>query len=689
MPVSDTKNVPITKEFDKNIFVTPIKTPPQEELDVINSTFQKFRFTADHRNGNFANFDGMNLIDTINDSVQRFITNIDVREDIEDWQARVNVPFTRNKVIAFLSKIVQVLPIASFTQRGDDDFRKSQILTNLYEYSEDVDDYEELLVNILLECIIKGTAIGYEGHEMSKKAIREVRGSGDKMTVSAATKVTNRLYGSLVPLEDFYPQNVGIRNIKSMVYCFWRSVYPYQQFLADFASFSRAADVQPHQTNFADDAERPYYLDYVSSDVQEGQVEVIRYYNKDTDEFVMIANGVWLNPITNNGALVTSPIPFNHKELPFWDVRFELYPEFFYGKSLCDKLKSMQDVLNVLTNMSLDQSFLTIFPPILTAGFDSIEDDYIRPGRRTPVDTQGLPLNQQYMPLNMGVPTGWHQFILQYTQSIMEQASLDQLQSGQAGVGGRTTALEIRTATEGVASVLGLFARLVNYGIKRKALLRAKNILQFWTDPKCPIIDQVLGDGTRVKTSKAFNIFKIDNTPLTSGKRGVKIIELYKNDKDRPTKAEAENRGALARLSTNRNVEIISLAGASIRNIEFDIKMVVNVRREDTRELQKALKLEEVRVWLSFFPDLVDRQELAAQLAETMGVDPTKILKSDIFNPPPPPSMDNMSPAQKQMMDQGMSQNPQNNVAQNAMNGMMGQQGAAGDQLALQRLMTG
>lgn len=685
MPVSDTKNVSVIKEQSQQY---PNHKPSDKEKEVVSAVFYKFRTSADHRNRSWQNFDGLDLISYINDSARRFITNVDMREDIEDWQARVHDKFTHNKIIAFLSKIVQVLPAAELTSRGDEDYRKAQILTNLYEYSEDVDDYEELLINILLECIMKGTAIGYEGHERHIKKIREVTGSGDDIKVSSTTKKTNRLYGAIVPLEDFYPSNVGIRKIKDMPYCFWRSVYPWHQFLQDFAGYTKASVVSPkHSVSGEDGATRPYYLDFISGDVSEGQVEVVRYYNKDTDEYIMIANGVWLNPI---GTEEISPIPFNHKELPFWDVRFEILPNFFYGRSLPDKLKSMQDVLNVLTNMLLDQSFLTIFPPILTAGFDSIEDDYLRPGRRTPVDTQGMSLKDQYMPLNIGTPTGWHQFILEYTRKIMSEASLDQIQSGTAGVGGRTTAQEIRVATEGVASVLGLFARLVNFGIKRKALLRAKNIMQFWTDKNSPIIDQVLGEGGSKDMKKAFNIFKIDNTVLSSGKRGMKIIEMYADKKDQPTKKEARARAMLSNMETNKKIEIIAIPGEYIRDMEFDIKLAINQRQENTRELTKALHLEKVRVYMSFFPNIVDQLELAAQTAEIMGDDPTKIIKADALQQAMAPAgQEGATPAANQMADSGASMLPENAIAPNSVNGMLGGAGEASNIQALQKMITG
>src|SRR3972149_6327460 len=172
--------------------------PSDKEVQVITDVFSKFRSSADSRNMNFQYFDGLNLIDYINDSVRRFTTNIDERDDIEDWQARVHDPFTRNKVLAILGKVVAVLPIAQFTGRGDEDVRKGTILTNLYEYAEEVDDYEELMTHILLEAIVKGTSIAYEGVDKYKKKVRNIKGVGDEITISEDTETTTKLFGLIV-----------------------------------------------------------------------------------------------------------------------------------------------------------------------------------------------------------------------------------------------------------------------------------------------------------------------------------------------------------------------------------------------------------------------------------------------------------------------------------------------------------
>lgn len=675
------------KTNKKDAIVTNVKQltfdpyePTDQERSVIGRVFDQYRLAALDRNRNFQYFDGINLIDYIEDSVRRFTTNIDEREDIEDWQARIHDPFTRNKVLAVLGKIIQVLPMAEFSSRGDDDTRKASILNDLYVYSEDLDDYEELMLHILLEAIVKGTAIGYEGLDSRVRTIRNVTNVADELTFSSEDERTNNPKGYIIPLEDFYPQHVGMRRVKDMSYCFWRNVTPYQKFMNEWSMYAQSQNVRP-MLQFTNEREcRPYYLDFISGEVSDGMVEVIRYYNRDKDEYVITANGVWLNPVTvKGGGWEISPLPFNHKELPFWDIRFDYFgSDFFYGKSLPDRLKSLQDVLNVLENMLLDQSFLTIFPPLLTAGSDSIEDDYLRPGRRTPVDTQGLPLNQAFMPLNLGTPTGWHEYILEYTRKVMEQSSIDSVSSGQAGVGGRTTAQEIRVAADGVAAMLTLFGRTINYGIKRKAMLRAGNILQFWTDKNSPRIEQVLGNGGTKEFKQVFNTFKVGNTTLSDGKRGEKIIEMYSNANDRPAKNELKARALVASKVANKNIEIIALDPDYIRQFEYDVVVVPSTRKTMSRDIEKALQLEKVRVYMSFFPQQIDINELAAETIEKMGDDPTKILKEDVLNPPKQaaPGVAGAAGApggqQNPESAQAMSQNPEMNLGNNAVRGIMG-----------------
>ena len=602
----------------------------EKEKKIISDVFQKFTSAQINRDRTFQYLDGRSLTQYISDCVGRFVTNFDNRDGIEDWQARVNVPMTHNKVIAVLGKIVAMLPMAEVNPRFDDDTKKAQILSELYEYSEDIDNYEELMICAALEAIVKGTVIGYEGYEYKTKKIRNITGY-DKENNPQFTETINTescLYGSIVPLEEFYPSSVSVRRIEEMPYAFRRYVIPYSTFVQDYSCYYPRWELVQAKASAVTEAGVPtqtfYTNDLISIDVQDGNVEIICYYNKDTDEYVMMANGVWLNPLKD---FSVAPNPFNHKRLPFWSARFDtLGSDFFYGKSLVDRMAAMQDVLNVLTNMLLDQSFLTIFPPILTAGIDPIEEDYLRPGRRVPVDTQGLPLNQSFMKLDLGTPGGWHQFILDYTKRIMEESSVDQVSSGTAGVGGRTTAKEIQAASAGVAAVLGVFGKLLNYGVKNKAFLKCSNILQFWTDPKTPIASNILGDKAGI-FADAFNVVSVDNARLGGGKRGKKIIAMYPSTKEFPEQSALKTRAALYEHQTGTPVEILAITGDYLRGLMHDIKLVPNIKSADTKEIRQALALEKAKVYLEIAPEMINKKELISGIAEAFGDDPEKIFQ--------------------------------------------------------------
>lgn len=594
--------------------------PSDKEQSVLDDVWYKFTVSKQERDESFEYFDNRTLTTYLEDNVRRFVTNRDEREDVEDWQARVFDPFTRNKVIAILGRVSQALPKPEFTAVGEEDFTRASILTDLYDHADRIDDNEELMFYALLEACVKGTVVGYEGYEEKTRAIRDIKeyDSGDRIRLIDGKKITRKVFGSIVPLEDFYPSSVGVRKIRDMPFAFWRSVITGEEFKMKFAQYDKAQYVNAFFPITGEEVERPYWHDYVSMDVGEGMVEVLRYYNQDTDEFVILANGIWLNPLGEKEDIM--PIPFIHKRLPFWSSVYEPFgQDFFYGKSLPDKLKAMQDVINVLHNMMLDQSFLSIFPPILTEGFDDIEDDYLRPGRRISVDRVDA-----YKELAISSPDNFHKFILEYTKRVLEESSVDAVTQGVAGVGDRVTATEIERAAQGVASILGLFTQFVKWGVRDKARLRAPNILQFY---KKPMLEQVLGEGETEKFNKAFNTFKIEDTVLTSGKRGTRIIEMFADDVKKPTKLELQAQAKIVEGQTRTNVEKIVISPKFIRNFEFDIKLAPNPQANESKALQKALLLEFTNVALEGFPELLDKENLFAEISALYGYRPEKFMK--------------------------------------------------------------
>ena len=599
--------------------------PSEKELEVVSKTHSLFRGAQSDRDRSFAYFDNMTLTTYIEDSVERFNTNLYLRDGMEDWQSGFNDGFTRNKVLSMVGKLVEQLPIASALPRGEEDVLRAQIITDLYQYTEELDDYENFMSMFVLELLVKGTAIGYEDIEYQKKKIRDVSGHGDNITVKEDVIKTTKFYSTIVPIEEYYPASVGIMGTAAQPYSFWRKVYTLPKFLELFGHYKKSSFINGKSSYDSTDATVPYYNDFISSDVNPGEVEVLRFFDSVNDQYIIIANGVWMNPLGSIEEV--QPLPWAHKEQPFYSAINEPFGIFFYGKSLPNKLSAMQDVLNVLQNMMMDQSFLSIFTPIITAGFDDFEDDFIRPGRKTSIDTGGLSLQNAIMPLQFPTPTGWHQYILEYTRRIMEESSLDRASSGQSGTGSeRTTAYEIQTAAAGVAAILTMVARYLNGAIKRKAQLRIKNILQFGFQPNATIVPGVMADKD---TTKPFATFSFANTKLTDGKRGARVLELYRTDEALPTPEETKARSLISGVEQGKPIEVTAISPQYIRNVSFDVALALDMRRERSSMAEQGMLLQQIQILSQIGGERVNVDELITKLAVTMGLDPSKVINEE------------------------------------------------------------
>jgi len=229
------------------------------------------------------------------------------------------------------------------------------------------------------------------------------------------------------------------------------------------------------------------------------------------------------------------------------------------------------------------------------------------------------------MPLQFPTPTGFHQYILEYTRRIMEEASMDGVQSGTAGGGAdRTTAFEIQQAASGVAAILTTVARYVNSAIKRKANLRIKNILQFGFQPNATMVPGVMAD---TDTTKPFATFSFAGAKLTDGKRGTSVLELYKNTDDLPEREETEARSMVSSTERGETVEVTAISIDYIREgVDYDIILGLDPKRERSSMAEQGMLLQQIQTFAAVGGDRVNLDEPLTKLAAAMGLDPSKII---------------------------------------------------------------
>ena len=588
--------------------LAPTYAPTNKQQEVIKNVWTRYSEMRTNRDLNYRWFgkrrDGTyrNLTEYIDICEKRWNSDGIPRVNLEEWQASVFKPETRNKIVAILSAVAQQRPKVKFRGVEKSDYLREQVLRDLYDWSESKDNGDEMALYTMLDAIIHGTAIRYEGYEDCKKTIKELSPGDDGYDIydlkfKEKTVLNKRVFAREVRLQDFYFGSVFTRKMSDQPDCVWRELTTIKKFKEEFSGWDQARYVLPG----GDLTDETFFSPFVSEQIREVEsrlVEIIRYYNKQSDEFVILANGVWVNPMSKDRVC---PIPFSHKELPFYHIVFEPFSsDFPYGKAGPDKYLGEQDAINALYNMMLDQSYVSIHRPLVTGDEDVIDDVDLTPGK---VNYIGADI-KNVMELDISPPSGAHFSMLQLLHQSLQESSVDAIQSGQAGSG--TTATEVREAGAAAARTFNLFLQFVFHGYRRKAKLRVANILQFMTLPN--EIEKILGDDGEEKFTEAFQAFKIENAQLSNGKNGNRIIEMVA-DKEALQEKLAGRMQEREKLEA-QNTEKIYITPEYLRNFDFDVEAIPDSTIKETDEVAKAMETQFQGQVMSLYPDLVSREVL-------------------------------------------------------------------------------
>lgn len=100
--------------------------------------------------------------------------------------------------------------------------------------------------------------------------------------------------------------------------------------------------------------------------ISDKRIQLIRYFNKQTDKYIIIANDV----IVRDG-----PLPYNHKQLPFVLHKCFNWKDQFYGYGLPAALEQTQSVIETFTNLQIDKEKVNMMnTSTIYVGSDIVDD---------------------------------------------------------------------------------------------------------------------------------------------------------------------------------------------------------------------------------------------------------------------------------------------------------------------------
>jgi len=604
--------MPEENENQNKIKPETLFRPSKKELDLISKIYQKYVRWATVINSPLDQFRGLTLENYLKLSRQLFWSKTSLRtilsEDIFRAEFDLFLPEIRNNVLDIVSYLVslRVKPSFNITFKKLQEMYQSKVLEAIYTNWRNVSTDKIEKFWDFLYILINGSLIKYVGWEETDKERLYFIPSKGKLKPKKQKYYKGEVVSQRVPLENVYIPKIWEPDIKKQGELIVIDRITEAEFKEQYGHYEKSRYVYPGAMLHTESL----YFKLLPSVTTTDLVEIVKYYSVLQDQFVILANGIWLNPLNREEDVF--PLPYNHKELPFVKTIFEpIDDKFFYGLSLPFKLKSPQEIYNVMTQLLILREMKEISPPILTSDF---EKPKLRFG-----PSEVIPVGDITAYKEMSIAPASGSF---FSALTMIKGTL-QPQAPVAPIIGR----QPRSATEKQLEAYRRTQFYNNYVLMiwnlfyQEVILVIKTALQFYPVKK---IKKTLPTGIE---KDIYRLIQIENATLPQGGIGnleVRIVE-------EPSYWQELSLEVLTRSKISRKaLDIIEITPEELQDLDFVITNI-QMETENPPVLEQALFKEKVAFITQLFGGMLSPEKAALRTFEVLRESPADWLRDDVL----------------------------------------------------------
>ena len=293
---------------------------------------------------------------------------------LRSWQSRNAKAIAFTKVHTALALIIDQNPEAQIFARSKEWESKVNLIKGIFNYSWEHGDGRMELKKFTFDLFKYGFAVGRTYHRRDEREVEEILAYDPETNDSTTEKRT------IVDFDDVYWENMDIWNCwfdeqadskRNMRDWCWRKVYDWEYFKTVFTEdkFENLELVTPggdtsHRKQ--KDSKRPQ---------SKKMVEVFFYEKKTPDRFQVLANDILILDI---------PLPYKHKKLScFFASCWQRATDTIYGIGIPELTKGNANLLDKLSNMTIDQVTLSIYKMLLCGGAEEFSEEELElePGK--------------------------------------------------------------------------------------------------------------------------------------------------------------------------------------------------------------------------------------------------------------------------------------------------------------------
>jgi hypothetical protein len=496
---------------------------------------------------------------------------------LNNWKSNAIRPTVRNKAISIAAHATArlIFPKVFAYDSGNTEQRDAAtVMGDLMEWAADKSDYSHYSLLRVLTALTDPASIGYTEYCETYRIVKTEKINGKWKTKRILDDTLSGFQDYVVPCNELYIENPFEPDIQKQGWLIWRKVISYSLAEAKYKDkYDNFKHVFPGVQLIYNDANNTFYQVY-DANLRQDSVEEIIYWNRTLDLKIILNNGVMLTDSDE-------PNPRIDKKYPFDKFYYEMIsPKFFYGKSLAFKLQSDARIINDLYQMVIDGTYLSIMPPMINAGGESITSDVIVPGVVTTFENPSSTLTpvQTANNLTSGINT------LTQVESSLAESSIEPQQQG-ASAEGTQTAYEISRLEQNANTVLGLFLKMIAQHVKEYGKLRLSDIIQYMTIAD---VDKLEASGEMV-----YKTFLIGDKNTSGGSKTRKIaFEGELKDEYTDDELLKESYKTLESEDKFENTELYRVNPGKFRELVFELSITPDVLNPKSEDLEKAYGLE-------------------------------------------------------------------------------------------------
>ena len=605
--------------------------PTDKEVEKIEFIYDELQFMLDEvMNQQYPEFNDRTLTQFIDDSQRRANAYVPSKESQgkDDWQANVFTKTTRNKVKALLASIAKNPPrisMEAFDAKNRLSVIRGDILSHIVEatYLQGDNNPEYTIYMDGWNCTINGTVVKYDGYIKTTDKVKIITGydleKGEVEFEEQEEIIEDKPIEIDVPLQHLLIKNIRIADIQEQPALIWLQYLEEEQFEREFNGYKNFDKVPDKSSTLATEELQIFFYDKWKDRVQNKKCyEVLRYFNKQKEQYCIIANGVLLF----DGPMLWGK---RKKRYPFAKQVFEPFANahFFYGNSLPNILMAEQDVENALINSMLDKTYRSVVAPMLVGivnrdSFD-LEDEYVDQDTNIYVED----INQvKPMPVE-GIQQG-EITMLKIIQQGMDRSATDQVQSGASWSG--STAREIVIANERAEELKDLMFTMMKDLWLQKYRIRTVNVLMNYNKTK---VRHIVGEEGEKAFEETYQVFRLPNQEFATGERGIEQIEVVGTTAELARPFDLDVREEQSRLD-GQPIAIKQITSDFLDDYEYIVKIETESLKQKSRAFEMAEVEDQMRGTATYFPQifLANQQEFFKMYMERYGTSPDRFLEN-------------------------------------------------------------